>query len=123
MNDHEIIRHGVTARWSDAVVHRGVVYFVEVPDDVSPGAPSQFAQVLEQVDKRLVEVGSDRKCLLQVIVYLPEPNDLPTFNELWDAWIPKGHAPSRACIHAPLAAKEYQVELVVTAAVNVSQNK
>jgi enamine deaminase RidA (YjgF/YER057c/UK114 family) len=116
MNDNEIIRHGVTVRWSDAVVHRGVVYFVEVPDDVSIEAPCQFAQVLEQVDKRLAEVGSDRNHLLQVIVYLPEPKDLMPFNELWDAWVPKGHAPSRACIHAPLAAKEYRVELVVTAA-------
>lgn len=123
MNDNEIIRHGVTARWSDAVVHRGVVYFVEVPDDASLESPSQFAQVLEQVDKRLAEVGSDRKCLLQVIVYLPEPNELATFNELWDAWIPKGHAPSRACIHAPLAAREYRVELVVTAAVNRDVNR
>jgi enamine deaminase RidA (YjgF/YER057c/UK114 family) len=118
MNSSKIIRHGVTTRWSDAVVHRGVVYFVEVPDDVSLDAPCQFTQVLEQVDKRLAEVGSDRTGLLQVIIYLPQAEDLVTFNERWDAWIPKGHAPSRACIHASLAAKEYRVELVVTAAVN-----
>ncbi|MFM8172510.1 MAG: Rid family hydrolase, partial [Pirellulaceae bacterium] len=44
------------------------------------------------------------------------PEDLATFNSIWDAWVPAGHAPVRACIHAALAAPGYRVELVVTAA-------
>jgi enamine deaminase RidA (YjgF/YER057c/UK114 family) len=117
MQDSNIERHGITQRWSDAVVYGGVAYFVEVPDDPQGEAESQFAQVLEQVDQRLRQLGSDRTRLLQVVIYLPKPEDLGLFNELWDAWIPKGHAPSRACIHAALASKDYRVELVITAAV------
>lgn len=113
----EIVRHGVTQRWSDAVVFGGLAYFVEVPDDPTLPAADQFRQVLAQVETRLALVGSDRTRLLQVLIYLPDPDDLAEFNRLWDAWVPAGHAPSRACVHAQLAAKGYRVELVLTAAV------
>jgi enamine deaminase RidA (YjgF/YER057c/UK114 family) len=113
----EIQRLGVQKRWSDVVLHRGTAYFVEVADDPSVDAEAQIRQVLKQVESRLASFGSDMTKLLQVIVYLPQPEDLAIFNQLWDAWLPEGHAPSRACIHAALAAKEYRVELVVTAAV------
>jgi len=114
----EIIRYGVTKRWSDAVIHNGVVYFVEVPDDLKLDARGQFVQVLEQIQRRLLEIGSNTTRILQTTIYLPDSNDLSLFNELWDAWLPEGHAPSRACIHAKLAAPGYRVELVVVAAIS-----
>jgi enamine deaminase RidA (YjgF/YER057c/UK114 family) len=113
----DILRHGVTRRWSDAVVFGSVAYFVEVPDDASATPREQFQQVFSQVDARLAQVGSDRSRLLQVMVYLPHPEDLVEFNSLWDAWIPEGHAPSRACVHVPLVSKDYRIELVITAAI------
>jgi enamine deaminase RidA (YjgF/YER057c/UK114 family) len=113
---NRIVRYGVTSRWSDAVVHGGVGYFVEVPDDPGLDCEGQFRQVLQQVEKRLEQIGSDMQHLLQVVIYLPDPSDLTCFNEIWDAWVPSGHAPSRACIHAALAAPGYRVELVITAA-------
>ena len=112
-----IERYGVTRRWSDAVVHKDTVYFVEVPHDSSLDPKSQFRMVMKQIDERLAQVGSDRTRLLQVMIYLPNPADLSDFNELWDNWIPNGHAPSRACVHTQLAATGYCVELVVTAAI------
>lgn len=112
-----IERYGITRRWSDAVVFGSVAYFVEVPDDPQLSAEDQFHQVLSQVDTRLALVDSDRSRLLQVMIYLPDPNDLLLFNRIWDAWVPDGHAPSRACVHASLAAPGYRVELVITAAV------
>lgn len=112
----DILRIGVTPRWSDAVIHQQVVYFVEVPEDPTLPATEQFAQAFAQVDERLLAVKSGRTRLLQVLIYLPDPAHLDEFNRQWDAWIPAGHAPSRACIHVPLAAPGYAVELVVTAA-------
>lgn len=111
-----IVRHGVTTRWSDAVVHGSVGYFVEVPDDPGLDSSEQFRQVFMQVERRLEQIGSDMQHLLQVLVFLPDPSDLACFNELWDQWIPSRHAPARACIHAPLAAPGYRIELVITAA-------
>jgi enamine deaminase RidA (YjgF/YER057c/UK114 family) len=113
----ELIRYGVTRRWSDAVVVGGIAYFVEVPDDPSLSADDQFVQIFKQVDARLAQVGSDKTRLVQVLVYLPHPLDLALFNRLWDEWVPEGHAPSRACTHPALAAPGYRVELVVTASV------
>ena len=112
----EITRYGVTTRWSDLVIHRGTAYFVEVPEDSTLDARRQFEQVLHQVDERLKLAKSSRERLLQVLIYLPFEADLKLFNELWDAWVPRGHAPSRACVHAQLAAPGYRVELIITAA-------
>ncbi|MEQ1828014.1 MAG: RidA family protein [Pirellula sp.] len=113
---NQVHRFGVTQRWADAVVFGGVAYFVEVPDDPTLGPREQFEQVFRQVERRLDQVGSRLDLLIQVLVYLPNPEDLELFNTLWDAWIPDGHAPTRACTHPKLAADGYRVELVITAA-------
>jgi enamine deaminase RidA (YjgF/YER057c/UK114 family) len=116
----DIKRYGITRRWSDAVVFGQVAYFVEVPDDPHLSAEDQFHAVLDQVDMRLALVGSNRKRLLQVMIYLPDSADLSLFNQIWDQWVPEGHAPSRACVHTALAAPGYCVELVITAAVDTT---
>jgi enamine deaminase RidA (YjgF/YER057c/UK114 family) len=113
----DIQRIGVTHRWSDVVIHNGTAYFVEVPDNVYTDARSQIEQVLKQIEQRLSSINSDKTRLLQVIIYLPHPEDLAVLNELWDAWVPSGHPPSRACIHATLAMPELRVEMILTAAV------
>jgi enamine deaminase RidA (YjgF/YER057c/UK114 family) len=42
--------------------------------------------------------------------------DFPAKNAVWEAWLPAGHAPSRATVKAALAKPEWRVEMVVTAA-------
>ena len=112
----EIQRIGVTRRWSDVVIHGGTAYFVEVADDPQQDAG---AQVLAQIDARLALFGSDRTDLLQVLIYLTDLSDGAALNELWDNWVPTGHAPSRACVQAGLSPR-YRVEMVITAAVRQS---
>lgn len=111
-----IERHGVTRRWSDAVVHNGVAHFVEIADDPSQDMRGQVAQILSQIDARLALVGSDRKKLLQVLIYVTDLQNTPVLNEQWDAWVPEGHAPARACVQTGLG-KGYLIEMVITAAV------
>jgi enamine deaminase RidA (YjgF/YER057c/UK114 family) len=113
-----IQRHGVTRRWSDVVVYNGVAHFVEVADDPAQDMHGQVAQILTQIDTRLTLVGSDRTRLLQVLIYVTDLQHVPALNELWDAWMPEGDAPSRACVQVGLA-KGYLIEMVVTAAVIV----
>lgn len=115
----DIERIGVTRRWSDAVIHRGTAYFVEVADDPNQDARGQIAQILTQIDARLALFGSDRTQLLQVLIYLADLADGSALNELWDRWVPMGHAPARACVQAGLASG-YRVEMVITAAVSKS---
>lgn len=111
----EIIRQGVSRRWSDAVVHAGVAHFVEVADDPTRNIAEQVSQVLRQIDHRLSLIGSDRTRLLQVLIYLSDLKDVGTLNAQWDDWVPQGHAPARACVQAGLATG-YLVEMVITAA-------
>ncbi len=111
----DIERIGVTRRWSDVVIHLGTAYFVEVADDPSQDARGQIAQILAQIDARMTHFGSNRTQLLQVLIYLADLADGPTLNELWDNWVPAGHAPARACVQAGLA-PGYRVEMVITAA-------
>lgn len=115
----DIERIGVTRRWSDAVIHRGTAYFVEVADDPTQDARGQITQILAQIDARLALFGSDRTQLLQVLIYLADLADGVALNELWDNWVPMGHAPARACVQAGLALG-YRVEMVITAAVSAS---
>ena len=108
------IRYGVTKRWSDAVVVGNLGFFVEVPDNPDLPPRDQFAMVLSQVEERCRQIGTSHGHLIQVLIYLPYADDLPLFNELWDAWVPEECAPTRACTHPQLADDRYRVELVVT---------
>lgn len=114
MND--IRRIGTSNRWADIVVHRGVAHWVEIAEDVSCEARGQIAQVLAQIDATLLAIDSDRTRLLQVLVYIANPDDGPALNELWDAWVPAEHPPVRALVQAGLG-RDCKVEMVVTAAV------
>ncbi len=116
----DIQRYGVTRHWSDAVVHQGTAYFVEVPDDMTQDVRGQIAQVLQQIDERLKLFGSDRTRLLQVLIYLPNLNFAAVLNSLWDEWVPEGHAPARACVQAALGHPDCKVEMVITAATGES---
>jgi enamine deaminase RidA (YjgF/YER057c/UK114 family) len=51
-----------------------------------------------------------------VLIYLTDLQQIVVLNEQWDAWVPEGHAPSRACVQAGLA-PGYLIEMVITAAV------
>ena len=42
--------------------------------------------------------------------------DFAKMNEIWDAWVPQGHTPARACGEAKLATPDYLVEFIVVAA-------
>ena len=47
--------------------------------------------------------------------------DFDAMNEVWDAWVPEGHAPARACGEAKLARPELKVEIIITAALRKSR--
>src|SRR5262245_50204689 len=111
----DIVRLGNSARWSDVVIYGGVARWVEVAEDSSGDARSQIGQVLRQIDATLTQVGSDRTRLLEILIFLADLRDAPVLNELWDAWVPRGSTPIRACVQAGLGAG-CRVEMIITAA-------
>ena len=112
-----IKRFGTTARWSDATVHRGVAYIVEVPTTLSADAETQSREVLAQLEATLNKVGSAKDQLLMCTIYLADMTDRAVFNEVWEAWLVAGTAPVRACVQVGLADPGYKVEIQAVAAV------
>lgn len=104
------------ARMSKIVKHNGVAYLcgqVGAGDTVT----EQTQDCLARVDALLKEAGSDREHILQAIIWLADMGDFAEMNAVWDAWVPEGHAPARACGEARLARDVLKVEIIVTAAI------
>ena len=105
-------------RMSEASIHGGIVYLAgQVADDPSGDAEAQTRQVLAQIDALLAQAGSDKTRILRAQIYLADIADFAAMNRAWDAWVVPGDAPSRATVEARLAAPEWKVEIVVTAAI------
>lgn len=117
MSQH-ITRIGVTARYSEAAVFNGVVYLAGmVPERGDTDIRGQTQDVLEQVQQRLMEAGSDKSRILRAQIFLANINDIGAMNEVWDAWVVPGTAPPRATVQAALAQPAWRIEIVVTGAV------
>lgn len=112
-----IQRFGVTGRYADSVVHGGTVYLVEVPGNLDADIRGQTENLLASIERLLTQAGSDKSRLLMVTIYLADMADYDGMNAVWDAWLPAGCAPARACVQARLANPAFRVEMVVTAAV------
>ncbi|TWO81433.1 hypothetical protein CBW56_04805 [Denitratisoma oestradiolicum] len=111
-----IERRGTTARYSDLVAHAGTLYLVEVPTSLEADIATQTREVLASIETQLTAAGSNKSRLLLVTIYLRNMADYDAMNAIWDAWLPSGTAPVRACIEARLVHPGYGVEMVVTAA-------
>ncbi|MCE9678140.1 RidA family protein [Shewanella sp. AS1] len=112
-----ITRINPTPRWSDATVFNGIGHFVEIADNTCADLEGQIKQVLQQAEKTLAKINSSHSRLLSATIYLTDFSHLSLFNEYWDAWLPQGCAPSRACVKAELADPDYLVEIAFVAAV------
>ena len=110
-----IERQEIGQRMSKIVKHNGTVYLcgqVGAGDTVT----EQTQDCLARVDALLTQAGSSRDQILQAIIWLADMADFAEMNAVWDAWVPQGHAPARACGEAKLARPELKVEVIVTAA-------
>ena len=102
-------------RMSKIVKHNGVAYLCgQVGDGAS--VAEQTRDCLARIDALLAKAASSREDILQAIIWLSDMADFAEMNEVWDAWIPEGHAPARACGEAKLARAELKVEIIITAA-------
>ncbi|MCB4458125.1 RidA family protein [Leisingera sp. McT4-56] len=102
-------------RMSKIVKNNGVAYLCgQVGDGADVAA--QTRACLSRVEALLEKAGSSPKQILQAIVWLADMEDFAEMNAVWDAWVPEGHAPARACGEAKLARPELKVEIIVTAA-------
>lgn len=114
----EIRRLQPGKRMSQAVVHNGTVYLAgQVADDTGQDVAGQTRQVLAAIDRLLEEAGTDKTRILTTTIVLADIATFAEMNGVWDSWIAPGNTPARATIEAKLAAPQYRVEIIVTAAV------
>jgi enamine deaminase RidA (YjgF/YER057c/UK114 family) len=119
-----ITRLETTARASKIVIHNGIVYVSgQVAEDPQASIEEQTRSTLGRVDAALAEAGTDNSHLLSATIYLRDiDNHFGRLNEVWNAWVPEGHAPARACVEAHMARPGLLVEVCVVAALPATTN-
>lgn len=113
MTDIKRIESG--KRMSQAVVANGTVWLAGQVGEAGAPVADQTRQVLAEIDRLLAEAGTDKTKIVQAVIWMADMKDFAAMNEVWDAWVPAGHAPARATGEAALATPEYLVEIIVTA--------
>ncbi|MGC6425210.1 MAG: RidA family protein [Lentimonas sp.] len=112
-----IERQETKQRMSRIVTHNDTVYLCgQVGADATKGITEQTETMLEKVDALLLQAGSSREHILSATIYVRDMKDFAAMNAVWDAWVPEGHAPARACVEARMARPELLVEISVVAA-------
>jgi enamine deaminase RidA (YjgF/YER057c/UK114 family) len=114
----DITRIGTGPRMSQGVKFNGMIYLAGQVGNPGDSVADQTKTCLAQVDALLAELGSDKTRILQTTIWLADMADFAEMNGVWDAWVPQGHTPARACGEAKLATPDYLVEVMVIAAEN-----
>jgi enamine deaminase RidA (YjgF/YER057c/UK114 family) len=114
----DIQRYESNARLSRVVVHNQVVYVAGVTaTDRNGDAQAQTADILAKIDGYLASVGTYKRRLLSVQIWVQDiERDFAGLNAAWAAWVPADAMPTRATCQAQLAAPDLRVEIIVTAA-------
>jgi len=105
-------------RMSQVVVNGDTVYLAGVVAKTTAGesVTKQTQEVLSIIDGHLAKAGSDKSKLLTATIYLTDMKTFAEMNAVWDGWVSAGNTPARATVEAGLAAPQYSVEIMVTAA-------
>ncbi|OCH16633.1 MULTISPECIES: RidA family protein [unclassified Aliivibrio] len=112
-----IERQETKQRMSRIVKHNGTIYLCgQVCADATKDIAEQTQTMLDKVDLLLDQAGSSREHMLSATIYIKDMKDFAEMNAVWDAWVPEGHAPARACVEASMAREALLVEISVVAA-------
>ena len=104
-------------RMSQAVIHGNTVYLAGQVGKPGGSVADQTRDILATVERLLKEAGSEKPKILQAIIWLADMKDFAEMNSVWDKWVDGKDAPARATGEAKLAAPEYKVEIIITAAI------
>lgn len=112
----DITRFQTSSRMSQIVIHGDTIYLAGQVGTPYESAAAQTREILGKIDALLAEAGSDKTRVLRADIWLSDMRFFDEMNEAWDAWVPEGHAPARACGSASLATAGHWVEILIVAA-------
>lgn len=113
MTDIKRIESG--QRMSQAVIAGNTVWLAGQVAEPGKPAADQTRAILAQIDSLLKKAGTDKTKIVSAQIWLADMADFAAMNDVWDAWVPQGHAPARATGESKLATPDYKVEIIVTA--------
>jgi enamine deaminase RidA (YjgF/YER057c/UK114 family) len=113
----EIVRIESNQRMSRVVKAAGLVFVGgQTSNDRTLDVKGQTQQVLAKIDAFLAQADIDKTRLLSAQVWLADiAHDFALMNEVWDAWVAPGCAPTRATVESKLVAPDLLVEIAVIA--------
>jgi enamine deaminase RidA (YjgF/YER057c/UK114 family) len=113
-----IQRFDTGPRMSQVVIHGDTIYLAGVVANNAAGesVTKQTQDVLSIIDRHLAKAGSDKSKLLTATIYITDMKTFAEMNAVWDGWVSAGNTPARATVETRLAAPQYNVEIMVTAA-------
>lgn len=110
-------RLGAGPHMSGIVVHNNTVYLAgQVARGVGRDIKKQTEAILVNIDRQLAAVGSSKSKLLSANIWITDFVNFAAMNEVWNAWIDPDNMPVRACVKSGLAAPDFLIEIMVTAA-------
>ncbi|ATG40506.1 RidA family protein [Phaeobacter piscinae] len=112
----QIERSHIGPRMSQIVKHGETIYLAGQVGTAGASVAQQTQDCLDKIDTLLAEAGSDKSRILQCTIWLSDMADFAAMNAVWDAWVPEGQTPARACGEAKLARPDFLVEMIVVAA-------
>ncbi len=112
----ERIRGNSPTGRNQSTAYKDLVWTVANATDESLDLADQTAQVLSNLERNLVDLGSDKTKILSAQVYIANIDDKPIMDEVWRAWIGSNpeHWPQRACLGVDLGG-HWLIEVTVTA--------
>ena len=111
-----INRFDTSDRMSKIVIHNDTAYLCGQVGNGDDDVAEQTRECLRRIENLLEKAGSSPEHILQAVIWVADMDDFAEMNAVWDAWVPKGHAPARACGEAKLARPALKVEIIITAA-------
>jgi enamine deaminase RidA (YjgF/YER057c/UK114 family) len=103
---------------SSCVIYGNMVYLAGVTArDLSGDVATQTVEVLEIIEARLAEAGTDKRRILTAQVWLSDMANVAAMNAVWNDWVDPEIPPARACVSGELFRPEALVEIVVTAVI------
>lgn len=108
-------RDDISQRMSQTVRHGGLIYLAGQCGTAFADMATQTSEALQKIDNRLEDAGSGKSQILRAEIWLSDMAHFPAMNAVWDAWVPEGAAPARACGEKRLAGDGYDIEIIITA--------
>lgn len=109
-------KRGIYQGRNKSSAYKDLVWTVATSSDTTLGVVEQTELTLRTIEDNLLELGSDKTCIVSAQVYIANMKDKPLMDAVWCEWMGDNsdHWPQRACLGVDLEG-DVLIEVTVTA--------